>query len=88
MNSVIRILFSLFALFFFVFLFRYYLTGVGGPTYLAVILVPVAFILFTLDGLRRKNNLYPRLSPAANHVDRRGLYRPVPRVHFVHRHRV
>ncbi len=65
MNSVPRILFSLFALFFFVFLFRYYLTGVGGPTYLAVILVPVAFILFTLDALR-KNNLYPRLSPAAN----------------------
>ena len=49
MKSLTRILFYLIALFFFVYLFRYYLTGAGGPTYLAVILVPVAFILFTLD---------------------------------------
>jgi TRAP transporter 4TM/12TM fusion protein len=67
MNSIIRVLFSLSALYFFVYLFRYYLTGVGGPTYLAVILVPVAFILFTLDGLR-KNEFYPRLGPAANYA--------------------
>ncbi|MDO9210669.1 MAG: TRAP transporter large permease subunit [Deltaproteobacteria bacterium] len=67
MNSFIRIFFSLLALFFFVYLFRYYLTGVGGPTYLAVILVPVAFILFTLDALRN-NELYPRLGAAANYI--------------------
>ncbi|RPJ39468.1 MAG: hypothetical protein EHM27_09310, partial [Deltaproteobacteria bacterium] len=65
MKSVTRILFSLTALFFFVYLFRYYLTGEGGPTYLAVILVPVTFILYTLDALR-KNSFYPRLSPATN----------------------
>ena len=67
MNSVIQVLFSISALYFFVYLFRYYLTGVGGPTYLAVILVPVAFILYTLNGLRR-NEFYPRLSPAANYL--------------------
>jgi TRAP transporter 4TM/12TM fusion protein len=67
MTSIIRILFSLTALYFFVYLFRYYLTGVGGPTYLAVILVPVAFILFTLDGLR-KNEFYPRLGSTANYL--------------------
>ena len=66
MNSIIRILFSLSAIYFFVHLFRYYLTGVGGPTYLAVILVPVSFILFPLDCLRR-NEFYPRLGPAANY---------------------
>jgi len=67
MNSIIRVLFSLTAIYFFVHLFRYYLTGAGGPTYLAVILVPVAFILFTLDCLRR-NEFYPRLGPAANYM--------------------
>ena len=67
MNSFIRIFFSLLAFFFFVYLFRYYLTGAGGPTYLAVILVPVAFILFTLDALRN-NELYPRLGAAANYI--------------------
>ena len=67
MQSIIRILFSLSALFFFVYLFQYYLTGAGGPTYLAVILIPVTFILYTLDSLR-KNSLYPRLSPATNYL--------------------
>jgi TRAP transporter 4TM/12TM fusion protein len=67
MNSFIRILFSLIGLFFFVYLFRYFLTGVGGPTYLAVILVPVAFILFTLDALRTKD-FYPRLGSTVNYI--------------------
>jgi len=67
MSSLIRILFSLFALFFFLYLFRYYLTGAGGPTYLAVILVPVTFILFTLDALRN-NDLYPRLKSITNYI--------------------
>ncbi|MBU1206907.1 MAG: TRAP transporter large permease subunit [Proteobacteria bacterium] len=66
MQSLTGVLFSLLALFFFVYLFRYYLTGVGGPTYLAVILVPVAFILFTLDSLR-KNDFYPKLRSTTNY---------------------
>jgi TRAP transporter 4TM/12TM fusion protein len=60
-------LYLLVAAFFFVHLLRYYLTGLGGPTLLAMTLVPVTFILFTLDSLRT-NTLYPRLGPAANLV--------------------
>ncbi len=55
------------ALFLFVYLVNYYLSGIGGPTLLAITLVPVTFILFTLDELRR-NELYPRLGPALNWV--------------------
>lgn len=62
-----RVLFFIVAVFFFVYLFRYYMTGIGGPTLIAVMLVPVTFILFTLDGLRN-NNLYPRLGVTANYV--------------------
>src|SRR5687768_14327054 len=53
------------ALFFFVYVFGYYWTSLGGPVLLAVTLVPVTFVLFTLDALR-KNELYPRLPGAAN----------------------
>ncbi|GIX47151.1 MAG: hypothetical protein KatS3mg131_1362 [Candidatus Tectimicrobiota bacterium] len=59
------VLFYLAALGFFVVLFRYYLTGAGGPTRLAVTLVPVTFVLWVLDTLRREP-LYPRLGPRAN----------------------
>ena len=53
------------ALFFFVYVFGYYWTSAGGPVLLAVTLVPVTFILFTLDMLR-KGELYPRLPSAAS----------------------
>jgi TRAP transporter 4TM/12TM fusion protein len=55
------------ALFFFVYLFVYYWTGEGGPVLLAITLVPVTFILFTLDELR-KNEFYPRLPAFANYA--------------------
>ncbi len=64
---VVEILYYLVALAFFVELFRYYLTGSGGPTLLAVTLVPITFVLFTLDALR-KDELYPGLGPAANYA--------------------
>jgi len=51
--------------FFFAWLFGYYWTSEGGPTLLAITLVPVTFILFTLDELR-KGTIYPRLPAAAN----------------------
>lgn len=51
------------ALLFVVYLLRYYATGAGGPTLLAVAMVPVAYIIATLDDLRR-GLLYPRLGPA------------------------
>ena len=50
---------------FFVYLFQYYLTTNGGPTLLAFTMVPVTFILFTLDSLR-KNDFYPSLSAGVN----------------------
>ena len=60
-------LYFLTAVFFFVYLFVYYWTGEGGPVLLAITLVPVTFILFTLDELRR-NEFYPQLPAVANYV--------------------
>ena len=41
--------------------------GGGGPTLLAFTLVPVTFVLFTLDALR-KDELYPSLGPIPNYI--------------------
>ena len=46
-------LYYLTAVLFFLYLFVYYWTGEGGPTLLALTLVPVTFILYTLDELRK-----------------------------------
>jgi TRAP transporter 4TM/12TM fusion protein len=53
------------AIAFFAYLLNYYLTTLGGPTLLAFTMVPVTFVLFTLDGLR-KGGLYPRLGFGLN----------------------
>jgi TRAP transporter 4TM/12TM fusion protein len=63
----ISVVFFFFAFCFFVYLFRYYLTGAGGPTLLAVTLVPVTFILFTLDAIRT-GSLYPKLGRVTNNI--------------------
>jgi TRAP transporter 4TM/12TM fusion protein len=55
------------AIFFFVYLFFYFWTSEGGPTLLAMTLVPVTYILFILN-LLRENDLYPRLPLSANYV--------------------
>jgi TRAP transporter 4TM/12TM fusion protein len=55
------------ALFFFVYLFIYFWTGEGGPTLLAMTLVPVTYILFVL-GLLRENDFYPRLPAVLNYL--------------------
>ena len=52
---------------FFLVIFYYYWTGMGGPTLLAMTLIPIVFILYTLQSLRT-NDLYPALPPAANYV--------------------
>jgi len=57
---VVEVLYYLTAVFFFVYLFAYFWTSEGGPVLLAITLVPVTFVLFTLDELR-KDELYPRL---------------------------
>ena len=51
----------------FLVIFWYYWTGTGGPTLLAMTLVPVVYVMFTLQALR-DNNLYPALPAAANYV--------------------
>src|SRR5262245_47161004 len=52
---------------FFLYLFHYYWTGAGGPILLALTLVPVTFVLFTLNALRN-DSLYPKLPPIANDI--------------------
>ena len=52
---------------FLAYMFYYYWTGEGGPTLLAMTMIPVTFALFTLQALRR-NELYPKLPPIANYV--------------------
>jgi TRAP transporter 4TM/12TM fusion protein len=64
---VARVLFLIVAALFSIYVFRYYLTGIGGPTLLAITLLPVAFILFTMDSLRN-NALYPGLGARANWI--------------------
>jgi TRAP transporter 4TM/12TM fusion protein len=60
-------LYFLAAVFFLAYLLAYYWTGAGGPVLLAIALVPVTFVLFTLDELR-KNELYPRLPAIARNL--------------------
>ena len=67
MRRSLDTLFLLFGLAFTIYLIRYYVTGAGGATTLAVLLVPVAYVLFVLDALR-KDALYPKLPLAANYV--------------------
>lgn len=66
-QRVANVLYFLTAIFFLVYLFVYYWTAEGGPVRLALALVPITFVLVTLDDLR-KNDLYPRLPPAANYL--------------------
>jgi TRAP transporter 4TM/12TM fusion protein len=67
MRRSLDALFLLFGVAFTIYLIRYYVTGAGGATTLAVLLVPVAYVLFVLDALR-KDELYPKLPLAANYV--------------------
>ena len=52
---------------FFVYIFHYYWTSAGGPTLLAMTLIPVTYVLFILQALR-DDELYPRLPPLANYA--------------------
>ena len=64
-RPIVDSLYYLVAGLFFAALLHYYVTGAGGPTLLAVVLVPVAFILHMLDGLRG-GGPYPRLGRRTN----------------------
>src|SRR5436190_13411266 len=64
---VIDWLYYLTAIFFFVYLFVYFWTSAGGPTFLAMTLVPVTFVLFVFTALR-DDDLYPGLPPTLNYA--------------------
>ena len=66
-RPVVQVLYLATAVAFFAWLLWYYLTTAGGPTLLAFTLVPVTFVLFTLDALR-KDELYPSLGPVPNYI--------------------
>lgn len=66
-RRVVEWLYYLTAIFFFVYLLSYYWTTEGGPVLLAFALVPVTFVLHTLEALR-KNEFYPSLPAAANYA--------------------
>ncbi len=63
----VQVLYFATAILFFTRLIQYYLTTEGGPTLLAFTMVPITFVLFTLDALR-KDELYPSLGPFPNYV--------------------
>ena len=65
-RPVVQVLYLATAIVFFAWLLYYYLTTAGGPTLLAFTLVPITFVLFTLDALR-KDELYPTLGPVPNY---------------------
>lgn len=48
-------------------IFVYYWTDMGGPTLLAMTLIPIIYAMFTLQALR-DNDLYPALPPIANYA--------------------
>ena len=66
-RPVVEVLYLVAAVVFFALLLFYYLTTAGGPALLAFTLVPVTFVLFTLDALR-KDELYPSLGPVPNYL--------------------
>ena len=65
-RAAVEVLYLATAVAFFAWLLYYYLTTAGGPTLLAFTVVPITYVLFTLDALR-KDELYPRLGSAANY---------------------
>src|SRR5215470_10092458 len=64
---IVEWFYYLFAIFFFIYLFVYFWTSEGGPTLLAMTLVPITYVLFVFNSLR-ENDLYPSLPQAANYV--------------------
>jgi TRAP transporter 4TM/12TM fusion protein len=64
-RTVVEVLYLIAAAGFLLRLLDYYVIGEGGPSLLAVFMVPWAFALFALDGLRT-GGLYPRFGWQAN----------------------
>jgi TRAP transporter 4TM/12TM fusion protein len=67
LRAIVDALYYLGAVGFFLYLVNYYVSGMGGPTVLAVTLVPLTFVLFVLEALRG-DDLYPGLDWRANYL--------------------
>ncbi|MCH7476906.1 MAG: TRAP transporter permease [SAR324 cluster bacterium] len=65
--AVINTLYYLLSAAFFGYLFNYYITTAGGEVLLAFVLVPVTYVIHTLDSLR-KGDFYPRLPLSLNYL--------------------
>ncbi len=72
---------------FFLYMFYYYWTGDGGPTLLAMAMIPVTFVLFTLQCAAQQRPL-SALPQAANYVDRRRLLRLLALLRLLHEHQL
>ncbi len=66
-HPVVDALFLITAIGFFAALMNYYVTSTGGPSLLASTMVPIAFVLYVFDALR-KNNFYPKLNVPLNYL--------------------
>jgi len=66
-HTILDALYYIVAIGFFLALFSYFWTSEGGPTLLAMRMVPITYVLFVLAALR-ENDLYPALPVAANAV--------------------
>jgi TRAP transporter 4TM/12TM fusion protein len=66
-HTILDALYYIVAIGFFLALFSYFWTSEGGPTLLAMRMVPITYVLFVLGALR-ENDLYPALPAAANAV--------------------
>jgi TRAP transporter 4TM/12TM fusion protein len=64
---IVDAIYYAFAIFFFIYLFVYFWTSEGGPTLLAMTLVPITYVLFVLNSLR-ESDFYPGLPAAANYA--------------------
>ena len=64
---VINAIYYAMAIAVFVSIFVYYWTDMGGPTLLAMTLIPIIFALFTLQALR-DNDFYPALPASVNYA--------------------
>jgi TRAP transporter 4TM/12TM fusion protein len=67
LRAVVHGCYYFIAVLFFLYLLNYYVSGEGGPTVLAVRLVPVTFVLFVLDELR-KDQFFPQLGWGTRHT--------------------
>ena len=74
------------AISFFLYIFYYYWTGVGGATLLALTLIPITFVLFTLQALR-DDDLYPRCRRSRTTSSPRSIRLLAGRL-LLHEHRI